>query len=111
LIATHFIPHAVAEKIESRGEWDEASEEWTLAKVDFGKTPEYTGVPRPGSARPGEPFPVTDFAKMKVAVGDVNPRWRSSNVLQLELDLPERTTQVSTFACKPHLSLLVSTLS
>ena len=65
-----------------------------MVQVDFGKTKEYTNVPRPGSTRPNELRPVTDYARMKVAVGDINPRWRSSNVLQLELDMPERTTQV-----------------
>ncbi len=30
---------------------------------------------------------------MKVAMGDKNPRYKSENIIDLELDMPRRTTQ------------------
>lgn len=51
---------------------------------------------RPPSARGGVGIirPVTDLARLKVAMGDNNPRYRPDNILDLDLDMPHRTTQV-----------------
>ena len=34
-----------------------------------------------------------EFSRMAVSFGDANPRFRHDNILQLDLDLPERTTE------------------
>jgi len=34
-----------------------------------------------------------EFSRMTVIFGDANPRFRPDNILHLELDLPERTTE------------------
>ncbi len=36
---------------------------------------------------------MTEFSRMAVGFGDVNPRYRYDNILHLDLDLPEQTTE------------------
>ena len=36
--------------------------------------------------------PTTEYAKIANAMGTMNPRFKSDNVLNLELDMPDRTT-------------------
>ena len=37
--------------------------------------------------------PLCEFARMAINFGDQNPRFRPENILQMDLDLPERTTE------------------
>jgi len=37
--------------------------------------------------------PTSEFARMALSLGDNNPRFRYDNIMQLDLDLPERTTE------------------
>jgi kinesin family member 3B len=46
---------------------------------------------RPVSAS-GSRRPTSDFARLANAMGDMNPRFKCENILNLELDMPERTT-------------------
>ena len=47
-------------------------------------------LPRPSAAFPTKSLRCV--AQMAQAVGDQNPRFKSENILALELDMPERTT-------------------
>ena len=49
------------------------------------------GLKRPVSAA-GARRPVSEYARLASAAGDLNPRFKGENILSLELDLPERTT-------------------
>ena len=49
-------------------------------------------IERPRSARGEGHRPTSQYAKMAAAVG-FNPRYRSENILLVELDLPTRTTR------------------
>ncbi len=86
-----FVPHAERERIEARARWDEVRTEWALAPVDF--TP-LLYMPRPQSApfRSGRASAQT--ACVAAAISEQNAaRYRHENIANLELDLPERTTQ------------------
>jgi len=87
-ILMNFVPPAVHNAVESRAHWDEDKDEWLLGPLDTSNVQH-----RPGSAKPGMHRPTTEFSRIKAALGDANPRFRNSNIITLELDMPERTTQ------------------
>lgn len=76
-----------------RAHWDEEREVWVLERLsDVGRRDVAVGaIKRPVSAA-GQRRPTSDFAKLATAMGDMNPRFKSENILNLELDMPERTT-------------------
>jgi hypothetical protein len=89
MIIAHFIPAHIVESVEKRIQFLEDTEELVLKEAEITEK----GVPRPGSARPGCTRPITEFARIKRALGDRNPRFAINNILDLDLDMPERTTQ------------------
>ena len=87
-----FIPSDDVQKIMRRANWDEETETWILEQL-----PASNAANRPNSGkRPvsaaNSKRPTSGYAKMVTAMGDLNPRFKSENILQIELDLPERTT-------------------
>ena len=87
-----FIPSDDVQKIMRRANWDEASETWILEQL-----PASNAANRPNSGkRPvsaaNSKRPTSGYARMVSAMGDLNPRFKSENILQIELDMPERTT-------------------
>eukprot|EP00201_Polytomella_parva_P015707 CAMPEP_0175058252 /NCGR_PEP_ID=MMETSP0052_2-20121109/11744_1 /TAXON_ID=51329 ORGANISM="Polytomella parva, Strain SAG 63-3" /NCGR_SAMPLE_ID=MMETSP0052_2 /ASSEMBLY_ACC=CAM_ASM_000194 /LENGTH=731 /DNA_ID=CAMNT_0016323611 /DNA_START=71 /DNA_END=2263 /DNA_ORIENTATION=+ len=94
MVIEAFIPPEEVQKVMKRAHWDEDREVWVLERLsDVGRR----DVAVPGSSRrpvsaSGQRRPTSDFAKMASAMGDMNPRFKSENILNLELDLPERTT-------------------
>ncbi len=76
-----------------RAHWDDEREVWVLERLsDIGKRETATGASRRPVSASGQRRPTSDFAKLANAMGDMNPRFKSENILNLELDLPERTT-------------------
>lgn len=77
-----------------RAHWDDEREVWVLERLsDIGRRESQAGVgPRRPVSAAGQRRPTSDFAKLANAMGDMNPRFKSENILNLELDLPERTT-------------------
>lgn len=78
-------------QIERRARWNENTEEWELP----GQHP-FRGHPlrprRPWGEAEGSRFPVTAYASERAAY-DSSPRYRVENVVSLELEMPDRTTQ------------------
>ncbi|XP_022236028.1 kinesin-II 95 kDa subunit-like, partial [Limulus polyphemus] len=90
LIIENFIPPEEKNKILSRVTFDEDDEQWKLiplAQVNGGQQL----TKRPVSAA-GHRRPVSEYAKLAAAMGG-NPRYKGENVLQVELDMPSRTTR------------------
>eukprot|EP00242_Pyramimonas_sp_CCMP2087_P011688 CAMPEP_0198199068 /NCGR_PEP_ID=MMETSP1445-20131203/2400_1 /TAXON_ID=36898 /ORGANISM="Pyramimonas sp., Strain CCMP2087" /LENGTH=454 /DNA_ID=CAMNT_0043868785 /DNA_START=137 /DNA_END=1501 /DNA_ORIENTATION=+ len=93
MIIVGFMPRDDAEKVRKQMVWDEQREQWVLQAL----SPSVNKVPlkRPVSAST-QKRPVSDYAKIASAMGDQvggsNPRFKSENILNLELDMPERTT-------------------
>ncbi len=55
-------------------------------------TDEDNKVEKPGSSLDFK-RPLCEFARMAINFGDQNPRFKPENILQMDLDLPERTTE------------------
>jgi len=91
LVIEAFIPDEEAQKVARRATWDAEAEAWVLERVsEEGRREQATGK-RPVSAS-NVRRPTSDFAKIAQSMGDQNPRFKSENILALELDMPERTT-------------------
>lgn len=92
LIIDHFVPPDEAVKIERRAEWNEGEDEWFIPKLDYSGNAVRMG--RPESAL-GLSRPVTAYAAANGRTGDqaLAARFRTENVLNLDLDMPMRTTQ------------------
>jgi kinesin family protein 3/17 len=93
-IVEAFIPPEVAEKVTARAVWEDDEEQWALERLASGAASENRHPPRPVSATPGCNRPTTDHARVAAALGDLNPRYKSENILNLTLDVPDRTTFV-----------------
>ena len=37
--------------------------------------------------------PTSEYSRIAKGLGDLNPRYKFDNILQLDLDMPERTTE------------------
>merc|ERR1719158_56124 len=85
-----FVPPNDVAAIECRAKWDVDEEEWVLAtrSIEEGLS---IRSKRPQSAS-GARRHMSDYARMNAAMGDRNPRYKTENIITLELDLPERTT-------------------
>ncbi|GFH07226.1 kinesin-like protein, partial [Haematococcus lacustris] len=91
MVIEAFIPPEEVGKVNRRAHWDEEREVWVLERLsDLGKR-DSNVLKRPVSAA-GHRRPTSDFARLATAMGDMNPRFKSENILNLELDMPERTT-------------------
>ncbi|PIK42061.1 Kinesin-II 95 kDa subunit [Apostichopus japonicus] len=90
LIIDNFIPPEEKTKIIQRAEFDEERDQWMLRLLAKSEGPQQMAK-RPVSAV-GNRRPVTDYAKMAAQMGG-NPRYKAENVLQVELDMPNRTTR------------------
>lgn len=87
LIIDNFIPVEEKQKILSRVRFDEDEDTWTIkdpspSAVDCIKRP----ISTPGARRP-----VSEYAKIALAMGR-GYRYAGENILNLELDMPARTT-------------------
>ncbi|KAG2498997.1 hypothetical protein HYH03_003183 [Edaphochlamys debaryana] len=93
MVIEAFVPPEEVQKVMKRAHWDDEREVWVLERLsDIGKRETATGANRRPVSASGQRRPTSDFAKMANAMGDMNPRFKSENILNLELDLPERTT-------------------
>ncbi len=95
LLLEHFVPKHEHEKIEARAKWDDEKNEFILSSEDYRH--QLMTAQRPASTKTtnGRPAtrPVTDWARSKIASGDRSARYRSDNISELELDMPDRSTR------------------
>jgi len=89
LIIESFIPVEEVNKLEDRMEFNEEMDEWvvkekshdSLKKID--KSVSALGLKKP----------MCKSARVAVSLGDFNPRYKYDNIFNLELELPEATTE------------------
>ena len=87
VIIEHFIPSEEALKIEQQARWDEQLNDWVIKnQKDRNKRH------RPKSAV-GMKRPTSEYSRIAKGLGDLNPRFKFENILELDLDMPERTTE------------------
>ena len=92
LIIDNFIPPEEFKKYEQQTVWNEEENDWIInhpAKNIPVKSKENR---RPQSAV-GLKRPTSEYSRIAKGLGDLNPRYKFDNIIQLELDMPERTTE------------------
>eukprot|EP00818_Percolomonas_sp_WS_P005293 CAMPEP_0117439294 /NCGR_PEP_ID=MMETSP0759-20121206/2492_1 /TAXON_ID=63605 /ORGANISM="Percolomonas cosmopolitus, Strain WS" /LENGTH=690 /DNA_ID=CAMNT_0005231007 /DNA_START=2534 /DNA_END=4606 /DNA_ORIENTATION=- len=86
-----FIPQEEVIKVTQRATWDEEQKDWKIgppvALLENGAQSK-----RPQSAT-GARRPVSEYAKRASRMGDQSTRYKYENIINLELEMPERTTQ------------------
>eukprot|EP00055_Hartaetosiga_balthica_P003955 m.9574 g.9574 ORF g.9574 m.9574 type:complete len:778 (+) comp3494_c0_seq1:199-2532(+) len=94
LIVEHFIPPSDAEKLKKRVYFSERHGRYLLRSATHSEGGEKSVglTERPKSAFPDRIRPITLFSQIQRNI-DENTRYRMENVMTLELDLPERTTE------------------
>lgn len=93
IIVENFIPPEEYKKYEQVTSWNEEENDWVInhpAQKNFQKSP--VGSKRPQSAV-GMKRPTSEYSRIAKGLGDLNPRYKFDNIISLELDMPERTTE------------------
>ena len=91
MIIENFIPPEEFKKHEKVTQWNEDLNDWVInhpAKLKVQKKDNK----RPQSAV-GLKRPTSEYSRIAKGLGDLNPRYKFDNILQLDLDMPERTTE------------------
>lgn len=91
LIIENFIPPEEFKKMEKLAEWNDELNDWMIKPPGSFKDAK-TGSKRPQSAV-GMKRPTSEYSRIAKGLGDLNPRYKFDNILQLDLDMPERTTE------------------
>ena len=91
LIIEHFIPPEEFKKIEKQAEWNEEINDWVLKNPTGFK--DKTKGPKRLQSAVGMKRPTSEYSRIAKGLGDLNPRYKFDNILQLDLDMPERTTE------------------
>ncbi len=91
LIINNFIPEDIARGIEKRAVFKDEDDQWVIPKLDLSGNALRADVSRPlsnGKLR----RPETEFARQRKQF-DTNPRYKYDNILSMDLDPNEKTTQ------------------
>lgn len=91
LILEHFVPPEDLKKMEKQVEWVEEMNDWIIRQPGSFKELK-SGSKRPQSAV-GLKRPTSEYSRIAKGLGDLNPRYKFDNILNLDLDMPERTTE------------------
>ena len=93
LIIENFVPPEEYKKYEAQTVWNETENDWVInhpaKNMGINKTKENK---RPQSAV-GMKRPTSEYSRIAKGLGDLNPRYKFDNIISLELDMPERTTE------------------
>lgn len=90
MIIQHFIPEEVAKNIERRAQFNQEEDQWVVPRLDLTGNALRAPVSRPVAGKTRRPE--TDFARQRKQY-DANPRYKYDNILGMDLDMPEKTTQ------------------
>ena len=91
MIIEYMVPLDEYRKYEKIAEWDDDVNDWAIRNPATYKDIK-TGSKRPQSAV-GMKRPTSEYSRIAKGLGDLNPRYKFDNILQLDLDMPERTTE------------------
>jgi len=94
IICENFIPPDEYKKYEKVTVWNEEVNDWQInhpaKSIGMGAVKKESK--RPQSAV-GLKRPTSEYSRIAKGLGDLNPRYKFDNILQLDLDMPERTTE------------------
>eukprot|EP01017_Pseudomicrothorax_dubius_P015062 TRINITY_DN1751_c0_g2_i1.p1 TRINITY_DN1751_c0_g2~~TRINITY_DN1751_c0_g2_i1.p1 ORF type:complete len:326 (-),score=110.61 TRINITY_DN1751_c0_g2_i1:108-1037(-) len=88
LIIAHFVPPEERAKVEARATWNDEIDNWMMQP----NLEELTQDRLPSSSL-GFKRPVCEYARVTKSFGDQNPRFRYDNIMQMDLDMPDQTTE------------------
>ncbi|KAL3670400.1 hypothetical protein V7S43_004719 [Phytophthora oleae] len=90
LLLSHFVPLDEAQSLEKRSRYDADHDAWQVSRLET----------KPSSLRPKRPISrrgarriESEYARRNRLIDPLNVRWRSDNVVQLDLEMPERRTR------------------
>jgi cell division septum initiation protein DivIVA len=90
LLLSHFVPLDEAQSLEKRARYDADHDAWQVSRLET----------KPASLRPRRPISrrgarrvESEYARRNRLIDPLNVRWRSDNVVQLDLEMPERRTR------------------
>ncbi|KAG3038510.1 hypothetical protein PC119_g2844 [Phytophthora cactorum] len=90
LLLSHFVPLDEAQGLEKRARYDADHDAWQVSRLET----------KPSSLRPKRPISrrgarriESEYARRNRLIDPLNVRWRSDNVVQLDLEMPERRTR------------------
>ncbi|ETL89582.1 hypothetical protein L917_11509 [Phytophthora nicotianae] len=90
LLLNHFVPLDEAQSLEKRARYDADHDAWQVSRLET----------KPSSLRPKRPISrrgarriESEYARRNRLIDPLNVRWRSDNVVQLDLEMPERRTR------------------
>ncbi|KAE9033406.1 Kinesin-II subunit [Phytophthora rubi] len=90
LLLSHFVPLDEAQSLEKRARYDADHDAWQVSRLET----------KPSSLRPRRPISrrgarriESEYARRNRLIDPLNVRWRSDNVVQLDLEMPERCTR------------------
>jgi kinesin family protein 3/17 len=89
VVINNFVPEEECKRIEGRARWNDEEDNWVVSHVELAGN--RVRVSRPISSAALK-RPESEYARQRKQF-DNNPRYRSENIVNLDLDMPERTTQ------------------
>lgn len=92
MIIENFIPPDEYKKLEKCTEWNDEQQDWIIVHPAKIKMIKKKDSKRPQSAV-GLKRPTSEYSRIAKGLGDLNPRYKFDNIIQLDLDMPERTTE------------------
>ena len=92
MIIDNFIPAEEFKKTEKVTVWNEDLNDWVINHPARNPAQVKKESKRPQSAV-GLKRPTSEYSRIAKGLGDLNPRYKFDNILQLDLDMPERTTE------------------
>ena len=107
MILENFVPPNETLKVEKRAIWSEEEDEFVVPKMEISGNS--FRVKRPGSAV-GLKKPTSEYARIARNLGEPNPRYRQEDIINLDLDLPERTTEEYDGLVSPKVQNVVQSL-
>lgn len=91
MIIENFMPPEEYKKYEKVTQWNEDQNDWVIFHPAK-KFAQKKDSKRPQSAV-GLKRPTSEYSRIAKGLGDLNPRYKFENIIQLDLDMPERTTE------------------
>lgn len=89
LIMSSFMPEESAKMVENRAQWIDEEDAWIIPKIELAGRPARMARPITSTQlRRSE----TEYARQRKQF-DSNPRFRYDNIINLDMEMPEKTTQ------------------
>ena len=93
LIIENFIPPEEYKKYEAVTQWNDEENDWIINHPAKTAHPQKTKDNRRPQSAVGMKRPTSEYSRIAKGRGDMNPRYKFDNIIQLDLDMPERTTE------------------